>query len=178
MVSKAIFSSLERRPILITLTILFFGFNFLLKHFISAEYALDLKFAYSVDQAYQAIGSLSKSELNMYQFGIWALDFPYMVVYGLLATGLLYKLWRNKKLVFVPLFIVLFDGLENILISQLLENFPQRHEDLAIFASVFTTFKWVSAVFLIILLLLGITKFYKREKLEPAKNLNPEMKNY
>ena len=81
-------------------------------------------------------------------------------------------------MVYVPLSIVLFDALENILISQLLENFPERHEDLAVLASVFTSFKWISAAFLIVLLLWGLTKFYKREKLQHAKSLKPEMKNY
>jgi hypothetical protein len=166
MVSNAIFSLLRKRPILILLTFLFLLFNVLLNYFLSSEYALDLKFAYSVDQAYESISNLSKPDRELYKFGILALDFPYMIVYGLLGSGLSYCLWRNKKIVLIPIAIVFFDLLENILIINILNNFPEEKPLIAIMASTVTTFKWITVGLLFLSFLIGGLRSinFKRKK--------------
>lgn len=155
MISNSIFSSLGKRLVLILLTCLFFLFNILLNHFLSSEYALDLKFAYSVDQAYSAISNLSKPDRDLYKFGILVLDFPYMIVYGLLASGLTYCLWRNRKIVLIPISIVFFDLIENVLIISILNNYPTKKPVLAFMASIVTTCKWMTVGLLFLSFLIG-----------------------
>ncbi len=161
MVSNSFFSSLVKRHILILLAVLFLLFNFLLNYFLPSENALDLKFAYSVDQAYFAISNLSKPDREIYRLGIWALDFPYMIVYGLLASGLLFYLWRNKVIVLIPLFIVFFDLIENILIISILNNYPIEKPVLAIMASITTTSKWIFVGLLLLSILIGALRLMK-----------------
>lgn len=161
MVSNAFFSSIVKRHVLILLAFLFVLFNFLLNYFLPSEYALDLKFAYSVDQAYYAISNLSKPDREIYRFGIFALDFPYMLVYGLLASGLLFCLWRNKIFVLIPLFIVFFDLLENILIIIILNNYPIEKPALAVMASFATTSKWLFVGLLLLSFLIGGLRLIK-----------------
>ena len=161
MSTKMIFSSLKKRSVLLFLTSLFILFNLLLNYYLPAEYALDLKFAYTVDQAYAALGSLSKPDREIYKVGLLALDFPYLVVYGLLATGILYILWGNKKLVVIPLMIMFFDFLENILIINLINNFPSQKPLLAWVASFCTTSKWIFVGLLFFLLIIGVSRMIR-----------------
>lgn len=161
MVLKAIFLWLKKTSTLVFLTLLFFLFNVLLNYFLPSEYALDLKFAYSVDQAYQSLGNLSLSERNTYKFGIIALDFPYMLVYGLLSIGLLRILWKSSKVAILPLGIFLMDFFENILIIGILIDFPERHQVFATLASIFTTSKWMLVGLLAIFLLVGLINHYR-----------------
>lgn len=155
MISNTIFTSLGKRSVLILLTFLFLLFNILLNYFLSSEYALDLKFAYSVDQAYDSIGNLSKPDREIYKFGILALDFPYMIVYGLLTSGLTFCLWKNKWIVLIPVSIMFFDLIENILIISILNNYPNEKPALAILASSATTSKWLFVGVLFLSFLIG-----------------------
>ncbi len=161
MISNTIFSALGKRPILILLGCLFLWFNVLLNYFLPSEYALDLKFAYTVDQAYAAISNLSKPDRDTYKFGIWALDFPYMIVYGLLASGLTFYLWKKKSIVLIPLSIMFFDLIENILIVSILNNYPTEKPVLAIMASFATTSKWLMVGVLVLCCLIGGLRLIK-----------------
>lgn len=176
MFPKAIFLSLSRRSVLILLTLLFLIFNFLLNYFLPSEYALDLKFAYTVEQAYNAIGSLSKPDRDLYRIGILALDFPYMFVYGMLASGLLYLIWKNPKVLFIPLGIVLFDLIENILIIQILDSYPVEKPIMVTWASIITTCKWLTVGLLALFLIGGVVKFYLTKNYSYFHHLNSEIK--
>ncbi|MBN3583427.1 hypothetical protein JYB64_13595 [Algoriphagus aestuarii] len=161
MSTSSFFSTLRKKSVLLFLAFLFVLFNLLLNYFLPAEQALDLKFAYSVDQAYLALGSLSKSDLALYKMGLLALDFPYLIVYGLLTTGVLLVLWESKKLTVVPLIIVLFDFFENILIIKLINNFPTQKPIFAWLASFCTTSKWIFIGLFLFLLLVGISRMIR-----------------
>lgn len=176
MIPKAIFLSLSRRTVLISLTLLFLVFNFLLNYFLPAEYALDLKFAYTVEQAYIAIGNLSKPDRDLYRVGILALDFPYMFVYGMLASGLLFLVWKNPKVLLIPLGIVLFDLIENILIIQILDSYPVEKPIMVSWASIITTCKWLLVCLLALFLLVGTLRLYLTKNFSILHHQNSEVK--
>lgn len=139
------------------------------------EHALDLKFGYSVEEAYEALGRLDADEREGYHFGILTLDMPYLVIYFLLFSGILVKIWKKKQVVFIPFLIMVFDFLENISVLSMLRLFPERNEPVAVFASIFTTSKWVMIGILAVFIILGlILHFFKRSK---AESVSAEQKN-
>ncbi len=103
------------------LTCLLLLFNFLLSSLLQADKVLDLKFAYSVQEAYEAIGLLDFESREIYRFGLWALDLPYMIIYGLLFSGLLYKIWKTQKVLILTLGVVLMDFFENLMVLRILK---------------------------------------------------------
>ena len=153
---KSLFVFLGKGKNLLLLACLFLLFNFLLSHFIPKEYALDLKFAYTADEAYLALGSMNWELRNVYRVVVWFLDMPYIFVYTLLFTGILLKLWRSRKVVWLTLSIFLMDLLENLLVLRLLKTFPGRSEVLAILCSFFSTAKWTLVIIMVLMIFIGL----------------------
>lgn len=149
---------------LVILSLLFGWFNLMLSQFLSKDHALDLKFAYSVEEAYLAIGQLNLDQRLLYRFGIWALDMPYMLVYGLLLGGILYRIWGKGKILWLPYLISASDFLENLWILRILKLFPQENEVLAILASIFTTAKWVFVLIAFGGIIYGILRWVSSRK--------------
>lgn len=153
---KSLFQFLSKGRNLILLFCLFLLFNCLLNSFMPKEYALDLKFAYSVQEAYGALEQLDSNQREIYRFGIWIFDMPYMVVYCLFCSGILIKLWKNKKTAWLPVAILVMDLFENLMVLRILKLYPVQNETLAILASGFTTAKWVFVGILVLVLLSGL----------------------
>ena len=158
---KSLFEFLGKGKNLLLLACLFLLFNFLLSHFIPKEYALDLKFAYSADEAYLALGSMNWELRNVYRVVVWFLDMPYMLIYTLFFTGILLKLWRSKKVVWLTLSIFLMDLIENLLVLRLLKTFPGRSEVLPIFCSFFSTTKWTLVIIMVMMIFIGLVNYFR-----------------
>lgn len=155
--------------------LLFLSANFLLSAYMPKEHALDLKFGYSVEEAYGALSQLDTDERERYQQGILALDMPYLVIYFLFFSGILVRIWKKKQVVIIPFAILVFDFLENISVLRMLKLFPEQNEFAAIFASIFTTSKWVMIGVLAAFIILGlILHFFKRSK---SESVSVEQKN-
>lgn len=150
------FKSMNSWLNLAILTCLLFLFNFLLSSQLPADKVLDLRFAYSVQEAYDSIGMLDLETRKIYRLGIWALDLPYMVIYGLLFSGLLFKIWKTQKVLILPLGVVLMDLFENLMVLRILKLFPLENQVLAILASFFTTCKWLLAGLMVLTILYGL----------------------
>ncbi|MDF2158527.1 hypothetical protein [Algoriphagus sp. CAU 1675] len=163
-----ILNLLDRKPILFGLFIVSIIFNFLLSHFIPKDWALDLRFAYSVEEAYSTLGNMSLANRDLYRTGIWFLDFPYMIFYSLALVGLLYKIWGNKLLIKLPLLIAFFDLLENMSILQMLRLFPYENDSLAVFASICTSAKWILVAFTVLVLLWGLIQRFLLQKVSTS----------
>lgn len=153
---KLLFEYLEKGKNILFVGCLFLLFYALLCTFMSKENALDLKFAYSVEQAYVALGNFDAEERSTYRWGIWLLDMPYMIIYWLFFTGILLRLWDIRKVIWVPTVIVLLDFMENLAVLRMLKIFPKENADLASFASIFTTCKWIAVALLMVLLFFGV----------------------
>lgn len=137
-----------------------FGFiiiaNVLLGKYMPKDQALDLKFAYTPDEAYAAIAELDSEEVSHYRLGILAFDMPYLVFYWLFFSGILLKLWRNKWFVLIPTSIAIFDFFENVTVLQILKIFPVQNERLAVVASVSSTGKWIMVGVLGLSIIVGL----------------------
>lgn len=164
---NSIFLFVSKWMTLLLLFLLFLLANFLLGEFMPKEHALDLKFGYSVDEAYGSLNQLDKDGRGSYQFGILVLDMPYLLIYFLLFSGILMKIWKYKWVVFIPFAIMLLDFFENLTVLSMLNVFPYRSEILAVFASIFTTSKWVMIGILAVFIILGlILRLFKRSNSE------------
>lgn len=172
---KSAFLNLSKGKNLLFLGCLFLLFNLLMSHFMPKEHALDLKFAYSVEDAYLSLGSLDLESRQNYRWGIWLLDMPYMVVYSLLFSGVLLRLWRNRKLIIFPVGIFLLDFFENLLILRMLRIFPAGNDFLATFSSVFTTCKWLLIVAMLCIVGVGILNFLFSPKYSSLKSPETEI---
>lgn len=159
-----LFKSMNSWSNLAILTCLLFLFNFLLSSQLPADNVLDLMFAYSVREAYEAIGMLDQETRKIYRLCIWALDLPYMLIYGLLFSGLLYKIWRTQKVLILPLGVVLMDFFENLMVLRILKIYPLENHILATLASFFTTCKWLLVGLMVFTIFYGLFhKFFSRK---------------
>ncbi|WP_297335290.1 hypothetical protein [Algoriphagus sp.] len=161
---KKLLNFVSQPVTIFTLAILLILFNGLLMLSMPKEYALDLKFAYTVSETIFALESMGAQSRIFYRIGIWILDFPYMVVYMLFFTGVIFKLWGNNKFLLVPLLIGFFDLLENFCVLALLDSFPDISPILAKTASVFTTIKWIFVLFLMGAMVTGLIRMIVQRK--------------
>ncbi len=124
-----------------------------------AAVPLDLKFAYTPQQAYQLIDSYSEETRQQYMVGEMTKDLAYPVVYTLFMSISLMRLFPGKwKLAWSPYTIFFFDILENIGIITLLLNYPNKLTTVAWFTSVFTSSKWVMVLIVVALMLGGLVQ--------------------
>jgi len=120
------------------------------------EHALDLMFAYSADDAYEALTKMDLSQRETYRTGIWALDMPYMAVYFLLFSGLLIRVLKSIKLAWLPFGVLVMDLFENLSVLKILALYPVQNMSLASVASLFTTSKWVLVAVLLVVFVCGL----------------------
>ena len=171
---KSFFCDLERRRNLFILFILFIWINYLLSSFLPKDYALDLKFAYTAEEAYQALSHLSPKEIELYRFGVWSLDMPYLLIYFLFFSALLKRLWGGGRYYVIPMFISLMDLAENFLLLGILSKYPNRQETLVWICSVFSTLKWIAVGFLILWILGGVLNFFVSRRKSMVSSVESE----
>ncbi|PZV87487.1 hypothetical protein CLV31_101364 [Algoriphagus aquaeductus] len=153
---NTLFEFLSKGKNLFLLALIFIGFNLLLTHFMPKEYALDLKFAYTVEEAYLSLGHLDQGQRDLYRLGVWSLDMPYMLVYTLFFMGVLSRIWNSWKYSWLPIAISLMDFFENILILRILKIYPSQDVTLVRFASFFSTSKWLLVGVLLVFGVVGL----------------------
>jgi hypothetical protein len=153
---NSVYAFLSKWKNLLLLFCLFLLANVLIGQFMPKDQALDLMFAYSADEVYASLDQLDAEQRKLYSFGLWALDMPYLFIYGLFFSGILMKLWKRKFVVWIPVLIMLMDFFENILALNILHFFPERHDRLASLASLFTTSKWILVGVLAITVISGL----------------------
>ncbi|MCS5490050.1 hypothetical protein [Algoriphagus limi] len=158
------------KRILIALFLLMVALNLSLSFFMPKDHALDLKFAYTFSEAYQSLAEMDSDTRKFYRFGIWALDFPYMIVYSLFFAGILCRLWGSRALVVVPFLIAIFDFFENLMVLRILKLFPEPNRLITLIASGFTTLKWLAVAIMFIIIILGIWKYYFSEKFSTSSS--------
>jgi len=159
---NSLFEYLSNKKVLSVLLFLFIILNFSLTYFMPKDQALDLKFAYSVDEAYLSLGQLNHAQREFYSFGAWALDVPYMVVYSMFFSGILFRLWSKKRIAWFAFFILVADFIENLFILQILKNYPRHLSETVVFASFFTTIKWILVALVLAAIVGGILNRYFR----------------
>lgn len=154
------FEFLRNKRSLYVLLILFVVLNFSLTYFMPKDQALDLQFAYSTEEAYLLLGQLNQAQREFYSIGAWVLDMPYMLVYTLFFSGILYRLWNRKRAAWIAFFVLMADFFENLFILHLLKNYPSHLSDTVAYASIFTTSKWVLVGVVLVMIVGGLINRY------------------
>lgn len=167
---KQFFQLLSKPGSLFLLACLFLLFNVLLSSTLPKEHALDLMFAYSADEAYEALAKMDLSQRETYRIGIWTLDMPYMAVYFLLFSGLLIRVLKRNKVAWLPFGILVMDLFENLSVLKILALYPVQNMSLASIASVFTTSKWVLVAVLLVVFVFGIVSRLISRKYSASKS--------
>ena len=133
---------------------------------------LDLKFAYSAQDAAEQIQAFTDSGRAGYRLFLLTIDVIYPIAYTLMfmwAIALLQLRTRREKsmLPVAPaLAAFVFDIMENVTISLMLTLHPDQPDVLGWISSLFTTMKWLSIVLAIAALFMLIAA-----RLRTAKNV-------
>ena len=133
----------------------------------------DLSFYYSPDDLYQMAKQFSPSGRSEYVRARFTFDLIFPIVYGAFLATTISWLVRSLSLEnikwdylnLIPIAGVIFDLLENTTASIVIGRYPKLSPVCALFASVFTSIKWmfVGGSFLF-LLALGTWYLFKRVK--------------
>ena len=119
---------------------------------------------YSADRAYEILEALGEEGRAFNMKYIVPLDFPFPLSYGLFYFMTLTLIMKNiRKRAKRPwiagsigLAAALFDWLENIMIINLLRNYPQRLDGVAKIASVLTQLKTLFLIISTLLVIVGL----------------------
>lgn len=119
---------------------------------------------YSVDRAYEVLEALGEEGRAFNMKFIVPLDFAFPLTYGLFYFVTLTLIMKNirkniKKpwlIGLVGVFATLFDYLENIMVINLLQSYPNRLDGVAKIASVFTQLKSLFIVLSMVVIIAGL----------------------
>ncbi len=125
---------------------------------------LDLQFAYTPQVAYESISSYSDVIRKKYIIGEMTVDIIYPFSYTLFLSFSIFLIYRNKKnnnslaiqFALVPYIILVSDLLENTGIVTMLSKYPQELISVAWGTSYFSTLKWVTVAFSLLLIAIGL----------------------
>ena len=137
------------------------------------QVTLDSRAYYSVNEAYEVISSYSQSGRNIYVATALILDiiFPilYSLLFGTFLTFFLHDLIVHKNswyfLRLFPFLGGLSDIIENISISFLIIQLPERIPVIALLASLFTIAKWIFFVSSVVSIIIFGIRWLKRSTL-------------
>ena len=119
---------------------------------------------YSVDKAYELLDALGEEGRAFNMKFIVPLDFPFPLSYGLFyfitLTLILKTIRSNIKrpwlIGLVGVCATLLDWSENIMIINLLQNYPQRQNEIVKIASIFTQLKGLFIMISMFLIVVGL----------------------
>jgi hypothetical protein len=127
---------------------------------------LDIKFSYTTTDAYSLFENLGESGRNAYQLSEFFIDIPYAIIYGFTYTLVIFFLLKRNKikklnyLILAPLFISIFDVLENTGIIIMLTKYPIKLDTLCHLTSIFTSLKWIFAIITFIIVLVNLSYLF------------------
>ncbi|MDD3722838.1 MAG: hypothetical protein PHW92_10220 [Lutibacter sp.] len=158
-----------------------FLFNFFNIQHLSIKNILDLKYSYTINEAYELFNKLGENGRNIYRLAEIFIDIPYLLIYSIVYSLMIIALLKSNKLTnlyfltFAPILIGFFDILENLGIVVMLTKYPIKLNHVCNLTAIFTSLKWNFAVatFLIILLS-GLYLIFTKtvERLKKSKKIN------
>ncbi|PKM94900.1 MAG: hypothetical protein CVU84_08220 [Firmicutes bacterium HGW-Firmicutes-1] len=122
---------------------------------------------YTVDQAYEILTALGEEGRGFEMKYIIPIDFPFPLAYGIfyfmllstLAKGIFSKMKKPWLIGLIGFGATIFDWLENAMIIQLLNNYPQQLQDVAKLANIFTRLKSTFITISMFLIVIGFVVF-------------------
>ncbi len=157
---------------LIVLSAIWLLFNFVVFPYFGMFYGgtkqpiLDLRIFYSYQDVMLLFNELGASGRMMYLWQLAVADMVYPLVYASLLIILMQMVYVKQRqwMLFIPMTVALADIIENMQIIMMLYHFPAVGTLLPLTASVFTFAKWLLAVTVIIVLVIGLIKRYRRKE--------------
>jgi hypothetical protein len=122
------------------------------------EKPLDLEINYTAEEAYLRLSGFSEEIRESYRMGLMVSDMIYPIVYSLLFSFIIYRLWQNEKLALLPFMILIFDFIENISIITMLGLFPEKSIFWGTLAGISTSLKWFFSALTLIFVVIGFGK--------------------
>lgn len=125
---------------------------------------MEMMKGYSAERAYEILDALGEEGRAFEMKYIIPLDFPFPLAYGLFYFITLTLIMRNIRETarkpwlagIVGLCAALFDWLENVMIINLLKNYPERLETTVRIASMFTQLKSLFTMVSMFLIVVGL----------------------
>lgn len=126
---------------------------------------LDLKFGYDKEEAFQVLDNMGPETLPIYRFGLIVTDMIYPVFYAGFLSILMLRTWDSKRLVLLPVLILLLDVGENLSILKLVDTFPAISDTDTQRASFFSVGKWTVVGITFLLLIMGAirSRFFSKK---------------
>ncbi len=123
---------------------------------------LDMNFSYSYLDVKNYFTAYTELDRIKYLY-MEIVDMFYPIVYSFLLLGLLYKLFKNKLIIIVPLVAALFDYIENIFLLYYNLYFPDILAETVRISSIFTSLKWLFILLSLFILIIGVfIKLFKK----------------
>ncbi len=156
---KNFISAYSKTTYIIFLLVLFLIFNlFLFPTLMIQGNPLDLKFFYTGQEAYAFIEGYGEAGRNQYLTALLYLDFAYPIIYSLLFSFILFRLFKDFKIAQLPFLVLLADYLENLGTILMLSFYPEKLFMIGNISGMFTTLKWDLLIFIFGMLVFGVIK--------------------
>jgi len=160
------FERIASVPLLVVLTLFSALFPAVLfpAHGIGNIKPLDLYFSYSPDQVYQHLAALGTKGRSTSVSMALTTDMVFPVVYSMALSVVLVLVLRKllpperrlRYLCLFPFLIILADWCENVSLSMVMRTYPGRTDTIVIFASTFTSLKWMLIILTLLMLLVAV----------------------
>jgi len=144
--------------------ILFILFNFCGLIFILLPYGiiwnmLDLHFNYTPVDVFKSFYQMGEKGRYINLYSTLIVDTIYPILYTSLMLGAYVTLFKNnKKILFLPITVFILDIFENINIVYMNITFLNLNETQVMIASTITSFKWITVIGMLTLLIFGLIK--------------------
>ena len=144
--------------------ILFILFNFCGLIFILLPYGiiwnmLDLHFNYTSADVFKSFYQMGEKGRYINLYSTLVIDTIYPILYTSLMLGAYVTLFKNNKLIlFLPITVFILDIFENINIVYMNITFLNLNETQVMIASTITSFKWITVIGMLTLLIFGLIK--------------------
>ncbi len=128
---------------------------------ISIDKILDIQFGFDKYFVLSSLSSMGEKGREVYLLSTLVIDSIYAIIYGVTYTIFFIFIAKDtsqKRIVFFPFLISLFDLLENTGIVSLILNYPNISEMLVVFTSFANRLKWIFALLTIVLVIVFIAK--------------------
>ena len=144
--------------------ILFILFNFCGLIFILLPYGiiwnmLDLHFNYTSADVFKSFYQMGEKGRYVNLYSTLIIDTIYPILYTSLMLGAYVTLFKKNKLIlFLPITVFILDIFENINIVYMNITFLNLNETQVMIASTITSFKWITVIGMLTLLIFGLIK--------------------
>ena len=144
--------------------ILFILFNFCGLIFILLPYGiiwnmLDLHFNYTSADVFKSFYQMGEKGRYVNLYSTLIIDTIYPILYTSLMLGAYVTLFKKNKLIlFLPITVFILDIFENINIVYMNITFLNLNETQVMIASTITSFKWITVIVMLTLLIFGLIK--------------------